>query len=1214
MVLGGLLVNGPPTKAAFPGVNGKIAFVSDRDGTSEIHVMNPDGSGQVRLTSPASIFDQKGHPAWSPDGTKIAFTRFAGPSFGNDIFVMNADGTGVTMLTSNAGDDSDPAWSPDGTKIAFVRDIDGRGKIFVMIADGSGQTKIVDSNDGSAPAWSPDGSRIVFAEFDGVDFEIALVGQVDTAPQFIGKLTNNSSNDTDPTWSPDGTKIAFTSERDQQPDIYVMNADGTNQTRLFGSGAFDFEPAWSPDGTKIAFTRLFCVAGCQTDVWVMNADGSGATMLTAGPSFGAAAADSQPDWQPLADTAPPVVTGTPDRPANANGWYNGDVVIHWTSVDPDLSSGTPTRPPDTVASAEGQNVVYTSQPSCDPAGNCATGSITLSIDKATPTISGSASPAPDANGWNNTDVTVTFSCSDALSGVESCSPPVSLTADGIRQSATGTAVDRAGNRAEATVGGINLDKTPPRIGTPIPLDGREWAVEVDRGTNRIYVGDGETIAVIDGATNQVLTRVPIGFLPRDMALLTSDEFCLGCNTLFATLQGTDQLARVNLATHALREPVARTAPPLRALFGIARDPHSNRVGVVRTNTGEVFFFHEGESAGRAPESVGFMPRGIAFVPYTGAASVPYITLQKQSTEFDPTVRAGLGSDIQFFDTGAPHAEGIAANPRTRTVYVVNPSRSTISVIDAGPNPSVSDDVSRTNIRVPGTYGIAVDEIRNFVYVTDQGGTLSLIDGGRNSVVGTLTIGGQLQGVAVNPSTEKVYVLDANMSLLVLDDRDTDGDRFGRLFDNCPSQFNPDQQDVDGDGQGDACDPDDGFVSAVSDPNTGAITISGTFPEFFGAPEVTFTGTTSVPGSTVTIKPQSSGTGTIHSGIFAGTDVGLLFGVSHVDLVSPSRLTGTLRTELQFPQPIGQTIWTSGFVFKEEACNPFLWSFFGFCWRQQTVTSVSVGLSLTSGFIEASLVNDANIMVALPADSDGDDWADRFDLNLDGDFADSHELDNCRSTPNASQADRDSDGVGDACDPDSDPPTITITTPADGAAYTLNQSVIADYACADEPGGSGLASCTGDLPDGAPIDTSAVGPRTFTVTARDNEGHTASVSHAYSIVYPFSGFFPPVDNMPTLNVVKAGSSVPVKFSLGGNQGLDIFQAGFPVSQRIDCQTAGSLDTIEETTTAPSGLIYDAVADQYVYVSKTDKAWGGTCRQLVFALDDGTIHRANFKFTK
>jgi len=115
-------------------------------------------------------------------------------------------------------------------------------------------------------------------------------------------------------------------------------------------------------------------------------------------------------------------------------------------------------------------------------------------------------------------------------------------------------------------------------------------------------------------------------------------------------------------------------------------------------------------------------------------------------------------------------------------------------------------------------------------------------------------------------------------------------------------------------------------------------------------------------------------------------------------------------------------------------------------------------------------------------------------------------------------------------------------------------------------------------------------------------------------YNFSGFFPPVDNLSTQNEVKAGSAVPVKFSLAGDQGLNIFAANYPASRQISCDTTAQTTAIEEAelTTSNSGLSYDSDGDQYKYVWKTLKSWKGTCRQLTLKLDDNSEQKANFTF--
>lgn len=115
-----------------------------------------------------------------------------------------------------------------------------------------------------------------------------------------------------------------------------------------------------------------------------------------------------------------------------------------------------------------------------------------------------------------------------------------------------------------------------------------------------------------------------------------------------------------------------------------------------------------------------------------------------------------------------------------------------------------------------------------------------------------------------------------------------------------------------------------------------------------------------------------------------------------------------------------------------------------------------------------------------------------------------------------------------------------------------------------------------------------------------------------LTFSFAGFFAPVSNGAVLNLVKAGSAVPVKFSLGGDQGIGVFAVGSPSSQGITCDAQAPLDVVEETVSAgASTLSYDALADRYQYVWKTDAAWSGTCRQLAVRTVDGGTHPASFK---
>jgi hypothetical protein len=188
--------------------------------------------------------------------------------------------------------------------------------------------------------------------------------------------------------------------------------------------------------------------------------------------------------------------------------------------------------------------------------------------------------------------------------------------------------------------------------------------------------------------------------------------------------------------------------------------------------------------------------------------------------------------------------------------------------------------------------------------------------------------------------------------------------------------------------------------------------------------------------------------------------------------------------------------------------------------------------------------------------------------------------------------------------DRTPPSIAITIPADHAIFTLGQYVPADYTCFDQAGGSGLASCVGPVAAGAALDTASVGDKTFAVTASDGAGNVAHASRSYSVVYDFSGFFAPVSAAyPATNPLPAGEGIPLKFQLHGNQGLDVVVAASTV-----WTPCGGGDT----TPARGALSYNVPNDRYTYFVATDKAWKGTCRDLVLTLRDGTTHRARIAF--
>ena len=262
----------------------KIAFTSDRDGNEEIHIMNSDGSEQKNLTNNGA---RDAFPSWSPDGKKIAFVSDRDGEL--DIYIMNADGSKQKKVTRSVDNIFGPSWSPDGKRIAFVCDKRMGYQIHVINADG-GEHKNLTSRYSQFGifSWSPDGQSIVF-EKDG---QIYLVNADGSGER---KLTDKPGFQLFPSWSPDGKRIALLLQTDaKRLDIYVINPDGRELKNLTNSPTYShYAPwpfplpgsvlfPWSPEGDKIAFMILTRqnTDGPGTDIYVMNADGSEQKRLT----------------------------------------------------------------------------------------------------------------------------------------------------------------------------------------------------------------------------------------------------------------------------------------------------------------------------------------------------------------------------------------------------------------------------------------------------------------------------------------------------------------------------------------------------------------------------------------------------------------------------------------------------------------------------------------------------------------------------------------------------------------------------------------------------------------------------------------------------------------------------------------------------------------------------------------------------------------------
>jgi VCBS repeat-containing protein len=1115
---------------------------------------------------------------------------------GTDIFSIRPDGTGLSQLTTTVGfNEYNPSYSADGSSILFDTDRDGNQEIYRMGSTGGNEGRVTTDREYSwtfdgEPAFSPDGSEYVFARINdkgqsGSDRDIDIHTK---GPNGTSRVVHVDGRDGQPSFSPDGSKILFHSEFDGGT-VYVVNSDGTGLKPL-ASGT---NPSFSPDGSLVAYERY-------GRVFLMNADGSHQQPITDG---------RQPAFSPDCARIAYVDNTFVEDPSGEGGWSTTGI---YTKNLAGEDRQTVTAGPDTVA-----------QPDWQPLGGAgAVDCPALSPPPPTPQLSiADASVTEGDAGTRDATFSVTL--------LDPSRDTVTVNYETIDGTATQP------DDYEWTVDTLTFGPGETTKTVAVPVKG-DTADEADEdfsvqlwGVQNAEVADGTgrgTIVDDDAAPPAPPSDGDGDGVPDDR------DNCPGVGTRYEGDVDWDGDSQYEAGDErSLREAIrqaAETPGPdwidIHPIYGQIIDLTSGPVEIndpggltINGNGGTVTqkgpgaaFQIMGSSRNiviNELEITGAQSGGAGIGNFGGEVWLINSTVHGNSSEAGGIYNAGGAGGGMFVINSTVSCNGTygIVNEGSLLVYSSTIADNGLGISNtAGFGSTVGSSTVGFSIVAGNGYrdveGSFSTQGHNLIGKGD--GSTGLTDGIANDRVGTGAnpIDPGLRPLGFAETGPDLPLPRGSTPTHPLRVNSPAVDAAGTANGSCElslsvpfdTQFQPLKKDQRGVARpwGPACDIG-AFERAPRpvDAENDAYTTEKNTPLTVGAPGVLANdydyGVNAVvaqprPASgpshgTLALDANGSFTYTPNAG-FTGED-SFTYKASHGGLLTSQAATVTITVEAGDDTPPQLNLPAN--ITGVEATGPG-------------------GAPVTFG-VSATDEEPASPQVTCSKNS-----GDTFPIGTT--------TVTCSATDAAGNT---ANGSFDVTVRDTTAPTLSGMPQDITAKATSPSGATVNYAAptaTDKVDGTVPVGCTP-----ASGGTFAIGTTTVSCSAEDSRANKATQTFRVSVVYDFGngsggGFAEPVTDS-AMNQVKGGAGVPVKFGLGGNFGLDIFDAGYPLSRKISCSTQAPIDPIEQTTAvSTSGLKYDAASGKYIYSWKTEKAWSNTCRQLVIKLKDGTEHKVNFEF--